>query len=244
MDKSVRATCWSITINNPDEGEEEQIALAKQKGWKVEGQKEVGKEGTLHYQLLVRTPQLRFSSLKKAFPRGHIEIARNPVALQQYVHKEESRVGALPNTDKYVTSNKQLWCLVIDILESATIPKEHRICIGESYAYSMKFDALEAFDYAIRELIMQGLYGVESMGVNPQVRGSWLRYWSAMVVRRQKDRQSVSQPNNSSDGIIIPSEDEERTNGTEGEDDGEEGTEDLSQACGEGCTSDRKSDLE
>jgi hypothetical protein len=105
-DMSDRSIYWSVTINNPNEGDEEAIANARQRGWIVEGQKEC--VGTPHYQLCVNTrTQQRFTALKKAFPRGHIEAARNPKALKQYVHKEETRVAELPNSEKYLSSQKQ-----------------------------------------------------------------------------------------------------------------------------------------
>jgi len=47
-DRQTRATCWSLTINNPTKSDEEWIQQARQKGWQVEGQKEVGAEGTEH----------------------------------------------------------------------------------------------------------------------------------------------------------------------------------------------------
>ena len=63
---SDRATCWSITINNPLPADDENIARAKQRsGWKVEGQLEKGENGTPHYQLMVKTPQIRFDPLRK-----------------------------------------------------------------------------------------------------------------------------------------------------------------------------------
>lgn len=34
---TLRASCWSLTINNPTAADEEQINLARQRGWKVEG---------------------------------------------------------------------------------------------------------------------------------------------------------------------------------------------------------------
>lgn len=46
---SDRSIYWSITINNPREDDEENIAVARQRGWIVEGQKEVGENGTPHY---------------------------------------------------------------------------------------------------------------------------------------------------------------------------------------------------
>lgn len=110
---SDRATCWSLTINNPTEDDDECIARARQKGWKVDGQPEKGeKDRTRHYQLILKTPQVRFSAVKKAFPRAHIQIARNPAALEQYCHKEETRDGELPSSsDKYPSLSK-FWMLV------------------------------------------------------------------------------------------------------------------------------------
>ena len=93
MSSTSRSNIWSLTINNPTADDEECIQLARQKGWKVEGQKEVGKEGTPHYQLMLKTPQVRFSAVKKLFPRAHIEIARNATALAQYVTKKTQGQG-------------------------------------------------------------------------------------------------------------------------------------------------------
>jgi len=121
---SDRATCWSVTINNPLPADDENIALAKQKsGWKVEGQLEKGENGTPHYQLMVKTPQTRFGSIKKAFPRAHIEPARDIKALSKYVSKEETRIGTLPLNDKY-PSLTVLWDLFYGFIrtEQLAIP--------------------------------------------------------------------------------------------------------------------------
>jgi len=113
---SERATCWSITINNPVKNDEEFIAAARQKGWKVDGQLEKGENGTPHYQLIVRTPQVRFSAVKKAFPRAHIEVARNPTALASYVKKSETREGELPKTESKYPSQSAYFKLVVEAL--------------------------------------------------------------------------------------------------------------------------------
>lgn len=79
-----RARYWSLTINNPTPDDEERIALARQRGWRVEGQLEKGEEGTPHYQLCLDCgAQQRFSAVKKAFPRAHIEAAKSAVALKK-----------------------------------------------------------------------------------------------------------------------------------------------------------------
>lgn len=107
-----RHSIWSITINNPTPADEEDIARARQKGWKVDGQLEKGENGTPHYQLMVSSGQVRFSAVKKAFPRGHIEPARNAKALEQYVHKEDTKVAGLAlSNDKYPSLSK-FWQLV------------------------------------------------------------------------------------------------------------------------------------
>lgn len=67
--------------------------------------------GTPHYQLMVKTPQMRFSALKKQFPRAHIDEARNAQALQQYVHKEETRIGTLVEENEYYPSLAKMWDL-------------------------------------------------------------------------------------------------------------------------------------
>lgn len=223
---SDRSIYWSVTINNPRSDDEENIATARSRGWIVEGQKEEGQNGTPHYQLSVNTrTQQRFTALKKVFPRAHIEAARNPRALKQYVHKEETRVSELPNSDKYVTSQKRLWELVVDVLESGEPPKEHRIEVGTDTPYwSHKFDALKAFDYACDLLIRQGYHCVETMAVNPQTRSAFAKFWSAIVARRQQDRQTDRQTELISQSVDIPTIDASQTDDSQGPDSEGEGS--------------------
>lgn len=190
---SDRATCWSVTINNPLPADDENIALAKQKsGWKVEGQLEKGENGTPHYQLMVKTPQTRFGSIKKAFPRAHIEPARNQKALSEYVSKEDTRIGSLPSNNKY-PSLIGLWELFYDYLrtEQLAIPDDEEA-------------RLVIFDTFIRLYIELG-YHIETMGVNPQMRSAVKKYLPSLMfraekIRRQTDRQTDA--NNLSDSSI------------------------------------------
>lgn len=179
-----RATSWSITINNPTASDDENLALAKQKGWKVIGQLEKGDNGTPHYQLLVKTPQVRFSAIKKAFPRAHIEVARNVEALEEYVQKDDTRVGQLPTTEQYPSMTK-LWDLFYEwSLTNHMFDEEYR---GEEW--------LIIFDKCICCLIRKG-YIVETMAVNPQIRSIVKNYIRSIFercenIRRQKtDRQT------------------------------------------------------
>jgi len=195
-----RGTTWSITINNPTVTDEEYINLARQRGWKIDGQKEKGEAGTLHYQLLVKTPQVRFSAMKKAFPRAHIELARNPTALANYVRKEESRVGQLPTSQDMYPSLSKLWELIYNDIDTYNS--------DEGTDYRFKFNGriyevgilsipivrtqqgdkslLIIFDKAVGRLISQG-YHIESMAVNPQVRSAWCRYCVELMTRVMSD---------------------------------------------------------
>lgn len=114
MASQQRSSHWSVTINNPTPADYEQIELARQKGWKITGQQEAGKEGTPHLQLHLATPQVRFSAVKKTFPRAHIEVARNVQALENYVNKEDTRTGSLPTAQEKYPSLSKFWMLVFD----------------------------------------------------------------------------------------------------------------------------------
>jgi len=184
-----RSTSWSVTINNPTPEDEECIALARQKGWMVEGQLEKGENGTPHYQLMVKTPQARFSALKKAFPRGHIEVARNSAALKQYVTKEETRLAPLSSQSSMYPSLSKFWDLLYDELSEITK------CPAEDYDwYSMVNESQVKLYYnqAVRELIAKG-YVVETIAVNPQTKTAFLNFAKEIFFRCWKTRQTDRQ---------------------------------------------------
>jgi len=202
MAKDSRSTTWSVTINNPIDADEENISLARQRGWRVEGQKEVGSGGTEHYQLLLKTPQVRFSAVKKAFPRAHIEIARNPTALEQYVHKEDTRVGELPQTSEMYPSLQKFWDMLYDYMTTAGWEQGQRGWERESTGVKEYLDpdtSLIYLDLFADRMICKG-YIIETMVVNPQIRSIFKNFSSSILIRsslrRQTDRQT--------DEIIVP----------------------------------------
>lgn len=194
MSGTARATAWSITINNPSPDDEEDIARARQKGWKVEGQLERGDEGTPHYQLLVKTPQVRFSAIKATFSRGHIEVCRNIQALQQYVHKEDTKEAELPSTNKLYPSLTRLWEMWDTFNRSLNIHPNDMSTVKDLEANFERF-----VHYTIRE----GYY-VESIASNPATISMVRKYGFSILereaikfhtknddmMRRQLDRQT------------------------------------------------------
>lgn len=212
-----RATCWSVTINNPTESDHEAIALARQKGWTVTGQLEKGVEGTYHYQLMVRTPQLRFSAMKKQFDRAHIEVARDPAALSKYVRKEATREGELPSGLKY-PSMSQLWRLIYtrnntnekDGWDVTELPHTVRL-YADHMARFMDEVPLEWFDMQIRALIADGFH-VETLAVNPQVRACWKNYHGEILLRACHEELISQQENTANEDapeVQVPPLDEE-----------------------------------
>ena len=183
-----RGTSWSITINNPTE-EEVKVSAP---GWKLEGQYEVGEEGTRHFQGLLSTPQVRFAAVKKVFPRAHIELARNKKALQAYVHKAATRVEEYKTVDNPNVFNSQK--LVTDLWDPVEWQK--RITdpqLVKKYDYNYGALALGYVDTLVETLIEGGARGLEYISVNPMWRSSWSRHWRAIVARNKNESLSIKQ---------------------------------------------------
>lgn len=181
---TLRGTCWSVTINNPKDSDDECIALARQKsGWKVHGQKEKGESGTEHYQLMVTTPQIRFSAVKKQFPRAHIELARDRVALANYVTKEDTKVADLPQSQDMYPSHSKLMSWY----------GEFFMQYGEENSGVEDREYLKIFDLMCERKIREGYY-VETYAVNPQIRSAIQKFGRSIAIRerlrRQTDRQT------------------------------------------------------
>lgn len=210
-----RATCWSITINNPTPQDEEYIALARQKGWTIDGQRERGAQGTEHYQLVARTPQVRFSQVKKAFPRAHIEVARNAPALTAYVHKTDTRVSELPTGQELYPSLSKFWDLIFEDLVACGIDPR------SVHGYSER-SACAYLDQAVDHIIRKG-YHVETLAVNPQTRSAFAKFSSALFwrweTRRQTDRQTAENnvaPIDHNHAVSPPLSEEEEDDSSQG----------------------------
>lgn len=183
---SERATKWSVTINLKTvkkDTAESCISTARQKGWNVFGQLEVGDEGTEHYQLAVATPQLRFTAIKKVFPTAHIEVAKDWTALLKYVHKEDTR------KEKMIEMNFVSYQMVRDKFFDFILTTNHA---------APEFPLLDEtkmflWDSFIGHSLENGIE-CDLVGVNPQYRSCITKYWSSYIVlstRRQIVRQTT-----------------------------------------------------
>lgn len=180
-----RGSCWSITINNPKEDEYAVVLPAR---WKLQGQLERGSEGTLHYQGMLTTPQVRFAAVKKVFPRAHIEVARSVAALQKYVHKEDSRVSevqSIPTLFEYQTIIAQKWD---DARFRELLAENPRLSTGDV--------ALRYADILVSTDVSEGRRGGEFIAINPMWRSSWKYFFRAIIDRRDAARAQAEQAAN------------------------------------------------
>lgn len=134
MNTNNKSSCWSITINNPTQEDHEVWKNLTQHAWvrEVRGQVEQGQEGTPHIQGMLLTQHIRFSQVKKALPRAHIEAARSQVALTKYVQKEDTRLQALP-TQKQVTkvaTNQDLQNTLLELVLDHLYIKHKGLVVG------------------------------------------------------------------------------------------------------------------
>lgn len=174
-----RATCWSITLNNPTDDQ----LKCHTPGWTLEGQFEQGDEtGTRHFQGMLKTPQVRWSAVKRVFPQAHIEVARNKQALEKYVHKSETRVAeytasSVPNMFQFQDTVAGDW----DVDEFTRRTTDEQYC--RTYQYDLNEMALVYVDELVAKRVAQGGRGIEFIAINPMWRSSWKKFWRSIITR-------------------------------------------------------------
>lgn len=195
-----RATCWSITINNPVETDYKCPLPAK---WSLEGQLEKGNEGTVHFQGMLTTPQVRFSQVKKIFPRAHIEVAKNKSALKKYVHKDETRIEAvsdnvstIPTLFDFQHTIASEW----DDLDFAAYTEQYSD--NDVVKLGMGEIALRYVDSLVEKHIENGVNGVEYIAVNPMWRSAWKKFYKSMVARERMVKINSCAPGIEEDGSL------------------------------------------
>lgn len=190
-----RGTCWSITINNPEKGDYECELPA---GWKLTGQLEVGEQGTEHYQGMLKTNQVRFSAVKKVFPRAHIELAKNAKALEKYVHKVDTRsqevrdnVSTIPTLFEYQGIIANMWVEEEFQRRWNAVVQDATEHVKPSNLPDMDVVAMRYVDSLVATDIENGRRGAEFIGINPMWRSSWKLFWRSIIKRRDASSQQA-----------------------------------------------------
>jgi len=202
-------TWYSVVINNPTPQDEVNINSAKTLGWMVEGQKEVGKNGTPHYQLAVGTYE-PWKVVKGQFPRANIQEAEDPVALRRYVVKTETRAldFTLPAASKTRCPPKKLTnveffdgllCTMWD-MECTSEPKsvdQHRRNIAQDTSLTFYDKAVEHWmeDASTPQFAME----LGTRANRPDVRAIYRRYRSAIAKLWVPHEESITLLTNADD---------------------------------------------
>lgn len=177
-----RSGCWSITINNPTE-EELRFDRVTANGWKLNGQLERGKEGTIHYQGCLITPHKpAFSTVKKVFPRAHIEKARSRDQLMKYVNKEDTRIQHVATVGTEIPTLFEYQPKVAIELDAHSIQQD----IIENIDKDEGDIVMKHVNRVVKRHIEQGMRGIEFIAINPMWICSWKRFWRSIIKRDGK----------------------------------------------------------
>lgn len=192
-----KSCCWSITINNPTDDDLQQWESLKHAHFVREavGQMEKGENGTPHLQGMVKTTSVRFSQMKRALTRAHIEAARSAAALAKYVVKEETRVSTIPTTKVATQADVQKTILNLTLTRYLELGNENNKELFYAWLRNIKYskllkleDQIFSVDYwidtAVNNLIVEGFYGIEFVMSNPQVRSAFKNYFAAIIIRQ------------------------------------------------------------
>lgn len=181
-DTTARSSAWSLTINNPTELDDACIRDARRLGWTVIGQKERGENGTEHYQIALRTPQMRFSAVKRVFKRAHIEPARNWGAIQAYTQKTETAIGDLPEgtiDPKLVQTPEDFWKVLREYCDAEA--EYSNWGVGQFNTHPTQLDLIRAVirskggnkefvKVAVRELLLDGYQRIAHWATQQPIR--------------------------------------------------------------------------
>lgn len=192
MSESVSGTVWSITINNPSE--EDRRLLKECPGWVKETvyQDEVGTEGTLHIQGMIKAKYtIKFNAIKQWLPRAHIEKARNAQALMNYVKKTETAVeGTQVHNEmgdslskEFITPSKFPRLVAKVFVEEMKNIEWH---FGDKNFLDWDFADFGkvkdvVIEQTIRYMIRKGWH-IELLAVNPSVRKALNCYWEDILI--------------------------------------------------------------
>lgn len=191
-----RGTCWSLTINNPTD---EDMNKTLPPGWRLEGQ--IEQASTKHFQGMLITPKIAFTTVKQYFPRAHIEKARKKVALQKYVHKSETRLTEFTQKNRIPTIFEFQEQIAGQLPEYEQLSKDFTSWFVKQYEaggdhrkQAMNMNQAQYFmkilDEKTNELIEAGERGLEFVAINPMWRSSWLRFYKGILNRHKKHNET------------------------------------------------------
>ena len=140
-----------LTINNPEQSEKEFFEYCKNlpniKYFIF--QREKGEEtGTEHYQMYIEFEfGKRFETMKKYFPRAHIEARRDSKeACRKYCSKTETRIGEVYEFGTFAEERERTdWTDAKAIIDNGGTPED--VCDNNAKLYFQNQMAIERYYY-------------------------------------------------------------------------------------------------
>lgn len=202
---TVKGRHWSITINNPTDDDYKEIEGLKTQVWfkSWEGQLEHPEGGTLHIQAKLETERVRWGKVKEALTRAHIEVARNSLALANYVHKTDTQVGELPSASSQWMNIQQFYRRMAEFVIKRFSEKldcdegdvAQALCGYGTRDLAEKVEALKVaekdplklVEQCAKQCIMEGYMGLEFVTANPQTKAMFKTYFWEVVGRASRN---------------------------------------------------------
>lgn len=212
---TIRGSWWSVTINNPTEQDRQTIHGPAPRWLRmIRGQEELGANGTLHYQLAVNTQQIRASQIKEWLPRAHIEVARNPNALANYVNKDNTAVPDTQFEHNYVNNaNGPLTManVLMKIAEIANVCEtERKISAKDDNGlplYKNTDDIYRMEYWSAVEILLGDNENLVALLTQPQYERAWVKTRRVWLMKLAVDRQtelSVGSASPAEENILVP----------------------------------------
>lgn len=192
---TVRASWWSVTINNPTELDRQTVHGPAPRWVRIiKGQDEIGESGTLHLQMALNTAQVRMSQVKQWLPRAHIEAARNANALANYVSKDKTAVANSQFEHNYYDTNSQsmpdVLMLIAEVANTELTAKRMAVNVDtgkvdmkKEEAYKQEFWDAVAIVVGNNENLIQTL-------TMPSYEKAWVKTRNVWLLKVQVDRQT------------------------------------------------------
>ena len=178
VDTRRKAKCWTCTLNNPEYTDDEFDAYLKsiEQLQHFTFQRECGENGTEHFQyFIVFEIAKHFTTVKKYFPRAHLEISKGTKAENvAYCSKPETRVagakvyqyGTLVE-ERTRTDIANILAMIDSGLTILEIKKQYR---PQFLMFRKKFETerndylKEKFGYIYRDLTVAYIHGTTRVG--------------------------------------------------------------------------------
>lgn len=211
---TVRASWWSITLNNPTEQDRQTVRSSPPRWLKmIKGQDEIAPgTGTLHMQMVANTDQVRMSAICNWLKKAHVKAAftREHIAnLKTYCSEEKKKndsfVVGTQFEIKYREENEHLTMAdaLVKLAELAYTDEKFEKMLEDQPSSTLKkpgkklMEELYEIEYwAVVELLLLENPNAVALYTQPQYLRAWVKTRRVWIMKVEQDRQTKDVENN------------------------------------------------